>query len=173
MGGRGSGQHDNYRRKYQVAEIDNGEGLPVYVTMQRVGEPFVEMAWSCRQLVDNPLMRWLRTLDTPPASRVFLGAGAQLTVHAARALVRFRREQIARMAGSWPDPPDFALWPAVNRGGRDHRRPVRRVRGEAVEKYASVEEAARAIDSSRDDVDERIDSGHRDAAGWSWWDSQQ
>jgi len=87
-------------------------------------------------------------------------------------LVAFCREQIARAAGSWPSPPDFALWPPVNRGGRKRRRPVCRVRGEVVEKYASVEDAARAIRTSRDDIDERIESGHPDKAGWTWWDSK-
>ena len=32
MGGRGSGQHDNHRSKYQVAEVQDGEGVPVYIT---------------------------------------------------------------------------------------------------------------------------------------------
>ena len=87
-------------------------------------------------------------------------------------MVAFCREQIARAAGSWPSPPDFALWPPINRGGREHRRAVCRVKGEAVEKYTSVEAAARAIRTSRDDIDERIGSGHPDKAGWTWWDSQ-
>ena len=42
MGGRGSGQHDNHRSKYQVAEVQDGEGVPVYVTMQRAGESFID-----------------------------------------------------------------------------------------------------------------------------------
>lgn len=170
MGGPGSGQHDNRQSKYQVAEVCNGDGLPVYVTMQLAqGESFAAMAWSCRHLFDNPLARWLRTLDAPPRSRVVLGLAVQLARRAAWLLMRFRREQIARMAGSWPEPPDFALW-SVCRGGRDRFRPVCRVRGQIVERFASVEQAARAIRSSRDDVEKRIDNGHRDSAGWSWWE---
>ena len=47
------------------------------------------------------------------------------------------------MAGS-DGPPDFALWPAVNHGGdyRRYRRPCLRVKGDVIETYRSVEEAA-------------------------------
>ena len=172
MGGRGSGQHDNHRSKYQVAEVRDGEGVPVYVTMQRAGESFIELAWSCRHLVDNPLMRWLRTLDCPPKAPVLLGSGAPLTHRAAWLLIRFRREEVAKMAGSWPNEPDFALWPAMNRGGRNRRHPVCRVRGEVVEHFTSIEAAARAVGTARDDIDGRLTSGHPDAAGWSWWDAE-
>ena len=160
------------RSRYQVFELRNADDVPCFVGMQRAGESFVDMAWECRYRVDNALTRWLRTLPKRPKARVLLGAGVQLNRATARALVAFCREQIARAAGSWPMVPDFALWPPTNRGGRGHRRPVCRVRGETVEKFPSVEAAARAIRSSRDDVDERIDSGHRDAAGWSWWDAE-
>jgi hypothetical protein len=165
-------RHPMAKPRYQVVELHDGERLPRYVTMQRAGESFVEMAWECRFAVDNALMRWLRSLSEPPKCRVLLGATEQLTVRTARQLVHFRREEIARMAGSWPEPPDFALWLPVNRGGNTHRRAVCRVRGDVAETFASIEDAARAVHSSRDDVDERIDSGHRDAAGWSWWDAQ-
>ena len=147
--------------------------MPVYVTMQLAeGQSFVEMAWSCRCVVDNAFARWLRTLNAPPRSRVLLGSAVQLTRRAAWLLVRFRRDEIARMAGSWPNPPNFAFWPAASRGGRDRFRPVCRVCGETVERFDSVEQAARAIRSSRDDVEKRIDYGHRDAAGWSWWECE-
>ena len=160
------------RSRYQVFEIRNTEGVPCFVGMQRAGESFVDIAWQCRFLVDNALTRWLRSLPKRPKARVLLGVGEQLSTRTARALVAFCREQIARAAGSWPAPPDFALWPAVNRGGNTHRRSVCRVRGEVVEKYTSVEAAARAIRTSRDDVEERIISGHPDRAGWTWWDNQ-
>jgi hypothetical protein len=171
MGGRGSGQHNNHFCKYQVAEVLDDEGLPVYVTMQRAGESFVDMAWSRRHLIDNPFMAWLRTLEAPPQSRVLLGKAVQLPQRAAWMLMRFRRDEIARAAGSWPNVPDFALWPALSQGGRDHPRPVCRVRGDMVERFASVEEAARAAKTSRDAVEERVESGHPDDGGWSWWDA--
>lgn len=159
------------RSRYQVFELRNVDDVPCYVGMQRDGESFVDTAWQHRHLIDNALTRWLRTLPKRPKVRVLLGAGVQLNWATARALVAFCREQIARAAGSWPSPPDFALWPPTNRGGRKHRRPVCRVRGETVEKFASVEDAARAIRTSRDDIDERIGNGHPDKAGWTWWDA--
>jgi len=160
------------RSRYQVFEIRNADDVPCYVGMQRDGESFVNMAWECRYVVDNALMRWLRTLQKRPKTRVLLGAGVQLNLPTARALVAFCREQISRAAGSWPSPPDFALWPPVNRGGNTHRRPVCRVRGETVERFASVEAAARAACTSRDDIEERISGGHPDRGGWTWWDCQ-
>lgn len=172
MGGRGSGQHNNHYCRYQVAEVLDADQLPVYVTMQRAGESFVDMAWSCRHLVDNPFTAWLRTLEAPPPSRVLLGKTVQLPRRAAWMLMRFRRDEIARSAGSWPEVPDFGLWLPVNRGGLHHRRPVCRVRGDVVERFASIDEAARAIQSSPDDIDDRVESGHRDHQGWSWWDEK-
>jgi hypothetical protein len=160
------------RSRYQLIEIRNADDVPCFVGMQRDGESFVDIAWQCRNVVDNALMRWLRALPKRPKARVLLGAGAQLNWPTARALVAFCREQIARAAGSSPSPPDFALWPPMNRGGNTHRRAVCRVRGEAVEKFASVGAAARAIRTSRDDIEERIGSGHPDKAGWTWWDWQ-
>jgi hypothetical protein len=170
MGGRGSGQHNSHFCACQVAEILDKDRLPVYVTMQRAGESFTELAWSCRHLVKNPLMAWLSGLDVPPQSRVLLGKAAPLPRRAAWQLMRFRRDEIARMAGSWPDVPDFGLWLPLHRGGLHHRRPVCRVRGDVVERFASIAEAARAIQSSLDDINERVESGHRDHEGWAWWD---
>src|SRR4030042_3613809 len=109
------------RSRYQIFEIRNADDVPCFMGMQRDGESFVDNAWQCRFLVDNSFMRWLRTLPKRPKARVLLGAGVQLNLPTARALVAFCREQIARAAGSWPSPPDFALWPPVNRGGPHHR----------------------------------------------------
>lgn len=170
MGGRGSGQHNSHFCAYAVVEILDKDRLPVYVNMQRTGESFVELAWSCRHLVENPLMAWLKGLDVPPQSRVLLGKATPLPRRAAWQLMRFRRDEIARMAGSWPNPPDFTLWLPPHRGGLHHRRSVCRVRGDVVERFASIDEAARAIKSSLDDINERIESGHRDHEGWAWWD---
>ena len=170
MGGPGRGHHNNHHCKYQVAEVLDGEGLPVYVTIQRAGESFVDMAWSYRHLIDNPFMAWLRTLEAPPQSRVLLGKAVPLPQRAAWMLMRFRRDEIARAAGSWPDVPDFGLWLPSHRGGQHHGRAVCRVRGDVVERFASVEEAARAAKTCRDAVEERIESGHADEGGWSWWD---
>jgi hypothetical protein len=156
---------------YKIVELIDG-GIPRYTAMCRATESFAALAWKHRHIVDNALMRWLRSLDEPPREQVLLGNNAALTRRAAVAITRFRRQSIVKMAGSWPDPPDFALWPAICRGGREHRRPVCRVRGEVVEKYASVQEAARAIHSSPDDIDNRVENGHRDGAGWVWWDHQ-
>ena len=133
MGGRGSGQHNSHFCAYQVAEILDKDRLPVYVTMQRAGESFIELAWSCRHLVENPLMAWLRTIGrsaaipraarqgraTAPAGRVATHAvppgrdcanGRQL---AERAGLRFMAS-----ATSWRFAPPAAGLPRPWRCGR-------------------------------------------------------
>ena len=121
--------------------------------MQRAGESFTELAWSCRHLVENPLLAWLQTLDVPPQSRVLLGKAAPLPRRAAWQLMRFRRDEIARMAGSWPDVPDFGLWLPLHRGGLRHRRSVCRVQGDVIERFASIDEA--------DDCRRELENVHR------------
>ena len=158
------------RARYQLVEIID-DGLPVYVAMQRVGERYLDLAWECRHAVDNAFTRYLRGLHAKPQCRVVLGNTAPLTWATARALMQYQRQRVATMAGS-NGPPDFALWPAVNRGGREHRRPCVRVRGEVVQGFDSIEEAARAALTCRDDIEERVDSGHRDGQGWTWFDGQ-
>jgi hypothetical protein len=155
---------------YQVVEIID-DGLPVYVAMQRVGERYLDLAWKCRHVVDNALCNWLATLEAKPVCRVVLGNGTPLTWRTARALMQYQRQRIAVMAGS-DGPPSFALWPAVNRGGCRSQRKCVRVRGGVVEAFASVEEAARSVGTTSDDVTERIDSGHPDKQGWAWLDGQ-
>ena len=83
--------------RYQLVEIVD-DGLPVYIAMQRVGEPFLELAWQNRHAIDNLLCNWLCTLDTPPQCRVILGKGVQLTWAAARALMQYQRQRVAK----WP-----------------------------------------------------------------------
>jgi len=156
--------------RYQVVEVRDEQGIPRYIGMQRIGESLAARAWGSRHKIENRLMQWLRSLDAPPVSRVLLGSAVPLTWQAARALMRFRRNQVAAMAGT-EGPPDFALWPAVHRGGAGHPRPVCRVRGETVERFPSIGHAARSLGTSHDDVDERVETG-LDAAGWAWWDSE-
>ena len=156
------------RPRYQVLELRD-DGLPVYVAMQRAGQSLAARAWECRGLVDNPLTRWLRTLDSPPESHILLGSGVQLTWRTARALVRFRRDEVARMAGTWPDSPDFALWLPLHRGGVGNPRPVCRVKDRAVERFPSIDDAARALRTSRDDIVERVETAI-DAGGAFWLD---
>ncbi len=55
-----------------VVEI-MADGLPVYVAVERAGQPFVGLAWAVRWLVCNPLTAWLRTLPEAPESHVVLG----------------------------------------------------------------------------------------------------
>ena len=156
--------------RYQLVEIVD-DGLPVYVAMQRIGERYLDLAWECRHAVDNAFTHYLRTLHAKPQCRVVLGNTSPLPWATARALMQYQRQRIADMAGS-NGPPDFALWPAVNRRGREHRRPCVRVRGDVVQGFGSIEEAARAARTTRDDVEERLDSGHRDNAGWIFFDGE-
>ena len=82
------------RARYQLIEIRNANGVPCFVAMQRDGESFVDIAWQCRTLVDNPLMRWLRSLSKRPKARVLLGTGVQLNLPTARALVGFAESRL-------------------------------------------------------------------------------
>jgi hypothetical protein len=156
--------------RYQLVEIVD-DGLPVYIAMQRVGERYLDLAWECRHAVDNRFTRYLRGLEAKPQCRVVLGNGAPLTWATARALMQYQRQRVADMAGS-NGPPSFALWPAVHRGGREHRRPCVRIRGDVVQGFGSIEEAARAARTTRDDIEERLDSGCRDGQGWAWFDGE-
>jgi hypothetical protein len=155
--------------EYKIVELMDGN-IPRYTAMCRTTESFAALAWRDRFIVDNRLMQWLRTLDKPPQEKVLLGGNAPLTRRAAVAVLRFRRDSIAKMSGSWPDPPDFVLW-RVHPGGRGCGRGVCRVRDGVVERWASIDEAARAMKTSRDDIDERIDEEHTDAAGSTWWET--
>ncbi|HEY4761934.1 MAG TPA: hypothetical protein VIH42_15255 [Thermoguttaceae bacterium] len=154
--------------KYKVIELMEGN-IPRYTAMCRATESFAALAWKHRHVVDNALMQWLRSLDEPPRERVLLGGNVPLTRRTAVLLLRFRRDSIAKMCGSWPAPPDFALWPTICRGGYGRRRGVCRVKGDHVEKWESVEAAARALKTSRDDIDERVDEEHTDKDGSTWW----
>ena len=155
--------------QYKIVELMDGD-IPRYTAMCRTTQSFVELAWRDRHIVDNPLMRWLRTLDKPPQEKVFLGSNVGLPRRTAVTLLRFRRDSIAKMAGSWPDPPDFVLW-YVHRGGRGLGRAVCRIRDGVVECWPSVDEAAKSLKTSRDDIDERIDEEHTDTEGSTWWET--
>ena len=155
--------------QYKIVELMDGD-IPRYTTMCRTTQSFVDLAWRDRHIVDNPLMRWLRTLDTPPQEKVFLGSNVGLPRRTAVTLLRFRRDSIAKMAGSWPDPPDFVLW-YVHRGGRGLGRAVCRIRDGVVERWRSVDDAAKSLKTSRDDIEERIDEEHTDTQGSTWWES--
>jgi hypothetical protein len=144
--------------------------LPRYVAMCREQDSFAALAWRDRHLVANPLMQWLQTLDVPPLERVWLGSHATLSRREAVMLLRFRREAIAKMSGAWPKTPDFALW-HVHRGGRGHGRGVCSIKDDVVQHWSSIDDAAKAIKTSRDSIEERIDAEHVDRNGWTWWES--
>jgi hypothetical protein len=153
---------------YKIVELMDVK-IPRYTAMCRATESFAALAWKHRHQVDNALMRWLRSLEKPPREKVLLGGNVPLTRRAAVMLLRFRRESIAKMCGSFPNPPDFALWPAICRGGYGQRRAVCRVRDDGVKQWESVDAAARALNTSRDDIDERVDEEHTDTDGATWW----
>lgn len=156
---------------YKVVELMDGD-IPRYTAMCRVTESFAALAWRHRHVVENPLMRWLRTLDEPPTEKVLLGSNVPLKRSEAVGLLRFRRKEVAKMCGTWPEPPDFALW-QTHRGGRGRGRAVCRVQGEMVERWPSVEAAAEALKTSRDDIEKRIEEAHSDRGGGIWWESAE
>ena len=82
--------------EYKVVELMEGN-IPRYAAMCRATESFAALAWRDRHIVDNPLMRWLRTLDQPPQEKVLLGGIVPIPCHTAVAILRFRREEIAKM----------------------------------------------------------------------------
>jgi len=84
--------------------------------------------------------------------------------------LRFRRDSLAKMSESWPDPPDFVLW-QVHRGGRGRGRAVCRVRDGVVERWGSEDDAAKALKTSRDSIRERINEEHTDTEGSTWWET--
>jgi hypothetical protein len=155
--------------QYKIVELMDGD-IPRYTTICRTTQSFVELAWRDRHIVDNPLMRWLRTLGEPPQERIFLGSNVGLPRRTAVMALQFRRDSIAKMAGSSPDPPDFALW-QIHRGGRGRGRAVCRVRDGVVERWSSEDEAAKALKTSRDDIRERINEEHTDREGATWWET--
>lgn len=74
------------------------------------------------------------------------------------------------MSGSWPEPPDFALW-RICRGGRGRKKSVCRIRDGVIEHWPSVAEAAKALHTSRDSIDERIQEEHTDTERATWWET--
>jgi hypothetical protein len=157
------------RPRYQLVEIVD-DGLPVYVAMQRIGEPYIDLAWQYRHCVDNPLMRFLRGLEGKPQARVILGNTSPLPWATVRKLMQYQRKRVADMSGS-NGPPEFALWLPTNKGGREGRECVR-IRGDVVQGFGSVESAARAALTTRDDIEDRLDAGCRDGLGWAWFDGR-
>ena len=159
------------RSRYQLIEIRNAEDVPCFVGMQRDGESFVDIAWQCRYLVDNALMRWLRSLPEAAQGSRALGPAVQLNLADGAGLGCLLSRADRARRGSWPSPPDFALWSATNRGGASTGG---RFAASGARRSRSLPRSKRrpaAIRTSRDDIDERIVSGHPDKAGWTWWDA--
>ena len=174
MGGRGSGQHNNHHCKYQVAEVLDGDGLPVYVTMQRAGESFVGhgvvVPASDRQSIHGvaPHVGGPAAIPraagqgraTAPAGRVDTHAvspgrdcadGRQLAGRAGLRFVASARTVAACIMGG-QSAASGAMWSSGSPASK--KRPAR-------QKPAVTT------------VEERMESGHADEEGWSWWDDKR
>lgn len=122
--------------------------------------------WQRRNKLNNRLSEWFRRLSeakTEPLERVFLGR-AGLSERCARAVCKYRIEQVARMAGTWPEYPDFfAMDQPENVGGRG--RPCAVLAGERVQAFPSVAEAARCLGVARETVSRAVREGRQCGGG--------
>lgn len=150
--------------KYRVVELSDPRqpDLPRAVFACRADASPWRAAWQHRNELQSKLSAWFRELSeakTEPLETVLLGR-AGVHENTARAVVRFRLEQIARMAGcpagEWPD--FLAMDKPANIGQKGVP-----VYADGVV-YPSRAAAARAAGITRRAVWERMQR----AGGWNW-----
>ncbi len=111
--------------KYQVVELFDpaDPNLPRAVLACKVDQSPWLTVWEHRNELDTKLARWFRTLaaaKTEPLEKVLVGSGG-IDEREARAIAKFRIEQICKLAGTWPKPPEFLCLDAVSNVGRRGR----------------------------------------------------
>ncbi len=149
--------------KYKVIELfAPNDSLPRYVEACRIDrESPWRMIWQHRNDVETKLSNWFRELaelGQEPVERCLLGRNVSLDEKCARAVAKFRIEEISKMSGGWPEYPDF-ICNEIYARGRGHKRPIW---ANGV-KYDSVTEAAKAAGITRRAVWDRLHHG-----GWNW-----
>lgn len=149
--------------KYKVIQLfAPDDPLPRYVEPCRIDRvaPW-RTIWRHREELHSKLASWCRELAArgqEPVERCLLGRSASLDEPCARAVARFRVEQIARMSRTWPDYPDFLMMDRPTNVGR-HGVPVW---ADGV-MYPSRAAAARAAGITRRAVFDRMRHD-----GWRW-----
>jgi len=111
--------------QYQVVELFDpaDPDLPRAVFAARVDQSPWLTVWEHRNELDTKLARWFRALSdakTEPVTRVLIGSGG-IDGKEARAIAKFRIEQISKLAGTWPKPPDFLCVDSASNVGRRGR----------------------------------------------------
>ena len=130
--------------KYRVLKLRDPRepDLPRFVQAARRGESPWKAIWDHRDEIDNRLTKWFRELSASgvlPQEATILGRCIGLSEATARALAAFCLEDIAIMAGSYPELPNFILNEPINRGGRGRNRQVVRIDGDGkLTRFASL-----------------------------------
>jgi len=118
--------------------------------------------WQHRNEVDNSLSAWFRGLSESriePVERVYLGRGG-LPAKCCHAICKYRIGQVARMAGTWPDCPDF-LTTKLPSNTSKHGRVCFVLTENGVQKFPSIAEAGRHLGVARETVSRAIRHGLR------------
>ena len=153
------GVHPQYRVVELYAPDDSL--LPRYVESCRVDrEPSWRSIWRHREELTNKTAEWFRQLaesNTEPVERVFLGR-AGLRADCSRAVCKYRIEQIARAAGTFPSYPSFL-----------EMDPPRNVGQKGVPVYADgVVYPSRAAAARAAGISRRAGWDRMQHAGWNW-----
>ena len=124
--------------------------------------------WTCREGLERAVIEWFRRLDESGRQPVVGQSIVVGTIIGAEQTARFIVEQIAEWAGTTPMLPDWYLgskwWDRC--GGR---KPICRVLGGVVDRWASVSEASRATGHCREDIGRWARSGAVSKSGWAWY----
>lgn len=157
--------------KWMVSELFDPRDptIPRAVFAHRQGEkPWQAIQSHCEELPGKlaALYRMLSDAKLEPLVRPLLGRGCALTERTAHAVCRFRISEIGRMAGCAPgEIPSFLCHEGVNHGGRGHGRPCAVVKGDRVELFPSIADAARHLGRRRPTVSRAVGEGRRCGGG--------
>jgi hypothetical protein len=137
--------------------------LPRAVFACRLNESPWRVVWQHRGEIPGRLSEWFKRLaadGVEPLERVLLGTGAALTEWTAHAVCKFRIAEIARMAGCTEGQiPDFLCTEERHRGGKGHGRPCAVVKGDRVQRFNSIADAARHLGRRRPTVSRAVGEG--------------
>lgn len=157
--------------RWRVVELHDPREptLPRAVFACRVGESPWRIVWRHKEKLRGRLAEWFRQLackGMEPCERVLLGKGVALPEATAHAVCRYRIAEIARMAGCTKGRiPDFLCVEERHRGGKGHGRPCAVVKGDRVQRFNSIADAARHLGRRRPTVSRAVGEGRRCGGG--------